>query len=262
MFCRQVGESCFLVISLSDQKWQDTILWVNKVVWCFDFLHYMTDLVTYFPYGTFFTWWFLHLKNMAYFLLQMSSLGIYLLNCKGRKIIHISVIRHARNTSQNPIRLLIKKGKATVWYYVDLKALPEGFYSLIISVCFFSLFCLWIEHQCEMVYTHNAEQIKNKDDRGKRWIHCSSHPCSFEEIQCSRTHLYNISTPQKKNGYVHVNSLSWPCREDDGDEMFLMQCFLPSEVAESPWGLEKQQRPGCRVRLLLCLAGNKKESSS
>ena len=51
------------------------------------------------------------LRNMAYFLLQMSSLGIYLLNCKGRKIIHISVIRHARNTSQNPIRLVIKKRK-------------------------------------------------------------------------------------------------------------------------------------------------------
>lgn len=92
-------------------------------------------------------WNFVHtvvspLRNMAYFLLQMSSLRIYLLNCKGRKIIHISVIRHARNTSQNPIRLVIKKEKAAVWYYVDLKALPEGFYSLIISG-FFSLF--WLE---------------------------------------------------------------------------------------------------------------------
>lgn len=92
-------------------------------------------------------WNFLHMvvsphRNMAYFLLQMSSLGIYLLNCKGRKIIHISVIRHARNTSQNPIRLVIKKEKATVWYYVDLKALPEGLYSLIISVvfCFFIIY--------------------------------------------------------------------------------------------------------------------------
>lgn len=87
-------------------------------------------------------WNFVHmvvspLRNMAYFLLQMSSLGIYLLNCKGRKIIHISVIRHARTTSQNPIRLVIKKEKATVWYYVDLKALPEGFHSLIISAFFF-----------------------------------------------------------------------------------------------------------------------------
>ena len=120
------------------------------------------------------------LRNMAYFLLQMSSLGIYLLNCTGRKIIHISVIRHARNTSQNPIRLVIKKRKATVWYYVDLKSLPEGFYSLIISAFFF-LFCLWIEHRCELVCTHNAVQIKNKDDRGERWIHCSSHACYFEE---------------------------------------------------------------------------------
>lgn len=39
-----------------------TIRCVNKVVWCFDFLHYMTDLVTYFPYGTLFTRWFLHLE--------------------------------------------------------------------------------------------------------------------------------------------------------------------------------------------------------
>lgn len=28
--------------------------------------------------------------------------------------------------------LLLKKEKALVWYYVDLKSLPEGFYSLII----------------------------------------------------------------------------------------------------------------------------------
>lgn len=68
---------------------------------------------------------------------------------------------------QNPIRLVIKKEKATVWYYVDLKSLPEGFYSLIISA-FSPLFCLWIEHQCKLVYTHNAEQIKNKDDKEER----------------------------------------------------------------------------------------------
>lgn len=139
--------------------------------------------VTHFPYGTMCTWWFSPLRNMAYFLLQMRSLGIYLLNCKGRKIIHISVIRHARNTSQNPIRLVIKKEKATVWYYVDLKTLPKGFHSLII-LAFFSppLFCLRIEHQCELVYIHNVVQIKNKDDRGKRWFHYCSHPCFFQEI--------------------------------------------------------------------------------
>lgn len=28
--------------------------------------------------------------------------------------------------------LLLKKEKPLVWYYVDLKSLPEGFYSLII----------------------------------------------------------------------------------------------------------------------------------
>ena len=92
-------------------------------------------------------WNFVHMvisshRNMAYFLLQMSSLGIYLLNCKGRKIIHILVISHARNTSQNPTRLVIKKEKATVWYYVDLKALPEGFYSFIILAFFFIISCV------------------------------------------------------------------------------------------------------------------------
>lgn len=152
------------------------------------------------------------LRNMAYFLLQMSSLGIYLLNCKGRKIIHISVIRHARNTSQNPIRLVIKKEKATVWYYGDLKSLPKGFYSLIIlvfSLFFFPLFCLWIEQQCELVDMHNVEQIKNKDDRGKRWIYSPSRPCFFEEIHGSRTHFYSSSTQQRENGNLHVNGPLW-----------------------------------------------------
>lgn len=60
-----------------------------------------------------------------------------------------------------------------------------------------------------MSCTHNAEQIKNKDDRGRRWIHSSSQPCFFEELHGSRTHLYNISTEQRKNGYVYVNSLLW-----------------------------------------------------
>lgn len=77
------------------------------------------------------------------------------------------------------------------------KSPPWGF--LFINYFSFFFFILTrIEHQRELVYTHNAEQIKNKDDRGKRWLHCSSHLCSFEEIQYSRTHLYNISTQQRK----------------------------------------------------------------
>lgn len=119
---------------------------------------------------------FLHFRNTAYFLLQMSTLGIYLLNCNGRKIIHISVIRHVRNTSQNPILLVNKKGgeKSYSLILCRFKSPPWGF--LFIYFRFFSpsLFCLWIEQQHELVYTHNAEQIKNKDDRGKRWVYCSS----------------------------------------------------------------------------------------
>lgn len=105
---------------------QASSVWVNKVVRCFDFLHYVTDLVT-FP-----LWNPAHmvisaLRNMAYFLLQMSSQGIYLLNCKRRKIIHISVIRHARNTSQNPICLVIKKRKSFGLILCRFKIPPWGF---------------------------------------------------------------------------------------------------------------------------------------
>lgn len=76
------------------------------------------------------------LGNMAYFLLQMSSLGIYLLNCKGRKIIHISVIKHARNTSQNSIRLVIKKGKSCSLILCRFKSPPWGF----LLIHYFSFF--------------------------------------------------------------------------------------------------------------------------
>lgn len=105
---------------------QASSLWVNKLVRCFDFLHYVTDLVTFPPWNP------AHLvisalRNMAYFLLQMSSRGNYLLNCKGRKIIYISVIRHARNTSQNPICLVIKKRKTFGLILCRFKIPPWGF---------------------------------------------------------------------------------------------------------------------------------------
>lgn len=205
------------------------------------------------------------LRNMAYFLLQMSPLGIYLLNCKGRKIVHISVIRHARNTSENPIRLVIKKEKATVWYYVDLKALPEGFLFINYFRGFFSLFCLWIEHQCKLVYTHNAEQIKNKDDKGKRWIHCSSPVSLKKKYNRSRTHLYNISTHQKKNAYVYANSLSWPARMMVVMKHFacsvssLIGCWTSRRCGEATATWIQTQTPGLsgwkkmRVTVVVCM---------
>lgn len=144
------------------------------------------------------------------------------------------------------------------------KSPPWGFLFINYFSSFFfsSIFCLWIEHQSELVYTHNAEQIKNKDDRGKRWIHCSSHPCSFEEIQCSRTHLYNISTQQKKNGYVHVNSLGWT----GSGRVVVMKGFACSVFYPPRWlnlpevwrrhGNQDAESDCCSV----CLAGKKWDS--
>lgn len=60
VFWRKAGEMLSGYVSV----WPKiaTTLGINKVVRRFDFLHYMNDLVTYFPYGTLFTRWFLHLE--------------------------------------------------------------------------------------------------------------------------------------------------------------------------------------------------------
>lgn len=159
----------------------------------------MTDLVT-FPLWNPACMVISALRNMAYFLLQMSSQGIYLLNCKGRKIIHISVIRHARNTSHNSICLVIKKEKALVWYYVDLKSLPEGFYSLIILP--FSPLISFVDRTPVRVSLHpqcwtNYEQ---------RWQRNEVNLCFFEETRGSRTHLHNICTQWRKKRSEYISS--------------------------------------------------------
>lgn len=78
MFKLKLEESLPCYYAKMGQMLGATFLRVNKVVCCFDFPHYMTDSVIYFVHTV-----VSPLRNMAYFLLQMSSIGIYLLNCKG-----------------------------------------------------------------------------------------------------------------------------------------------------------------------------------
>lgn len=130
-------ESHCLDICLPNQTLQATIQQDCVLLW-FPPLHEWFSHI--FPQYNFLHMVVSPLGNVAYFLLQMSSLGIYLLNCKGLQIIHISVIKHARNTSQNPIRLVIKKGKSWSLILCRFKSPPWGF--LLINYFRFFFFIL------------------------------------------------------------------------------------------------------------------------
>lgn len=148
--------------------------------------------------------------------------------------------------------LLLKKKKNCSLILCRFKSPPWGF--LFINYFkFFSLFCLWMEHQCKLVYTHNAKQIKNRDDRGNRWIQCSPHPCSFEELRCSRTNLYNINAQHKKNDCMRETVTA----SDDLLWRIIVWNILHAleRVATFSRGLEMPHQPRCRVKLLVRLTG-------